>query len=359
MGCASSKRVEAAVAAADVYHPPPTSIALFDISAIEEPWLIATAAAVKEKEDDNDRDAKKPTEAATAIPLPLPLLEKLESYELAPASWSEVSKALEELKPALQNASKQSITTKLLPAAAPAVPKPPPTQPMPPSKTAAVHTLDDFDHQMKKTPPAELAGFRAVKENSFVVRDRQERERRRAGGDDAAAMPPGNAEGVVLYTTTLRGVRRTFEDCERARQVVEAYAAEAGIGVDERDVSLHGEYLKEVKELAGEGAAVPRVFMRGRYVGGVEEVVELGESGRMREMMRWIAARSEKGEEEGGGRRVRGVRRGAVHAVLGLQRQPQGRGGGRRGGGEVCEVQREWPDPMPTLSLTRENTIRP
>nr|CAD1822361.1 unnamed protein product [Ananas comosus var. bracteatus] len=320
MGCASSKRVEAAVATADVYHPPPTSIALFDISAIEEPWLIATAAAVKEKEDDNDRHAKKPTEAATAIPLPLPLLEKLESYELAPASWSEVSKALEELKPALQNASKQSITTKLLPAAAPAVPKPPPTQPMPPSKTAAIHTLDDFDHQMKKTPPAELAGFRAVKENSFVVRDREERERRRAGGDDAAAVkwrrrdpfegypekaPPGNAEGVVLYTTTLRGVRRTFEDCERARQVVEAYAAEAGISVDERDVSLHGEYLKEVKELAGEGAAVPRVFMRGRYVGGVEEVVELGESGRMREMMRWIAARLEKGGG-GGGRRPGG-----------------------------------------------------
>jgi len=101
----------------------------------------------------------------------------------------------------------------------------------------------------------------------------------------------------VLYTTTLHGVRRTFEDCERAREVVEACAEAAGVGaVDERDVSLHGEYLRELRELAGDGAAAPpRLFVMGRYVGGAEECVKLAESGRLREMMRWVKARGEAG----------------------------------------------------------------
>lgn len=36
MGCASSKRIKVAI---DVYRPPPTSFAVFDINSIEEPWL--------------------------------------------------------------------------------------------------------------------------------------------------------------------------------------------------------------------------------------------------------------------------------------------------------------------------------
>ena len=36
MGCASSKRIDVAV---DVYRPAPTSFAVFDINAIEEPWF--------------------------------------------------------------------------------------------------------------------------------------------------------------------------------------------------------------------------------------------------------------------------------------------------------------------------------
>ncbi|WVY90496.1 hypothetical protein V8G54_036010 [Vigna mungo] len=36
--------------------------------------------------------------------------------------------------------------------------------------------------------------------------------------------------------------------------------------VDERDISLHGDFLREVKELVGEAVAVARVFVKGRYV---------------------------------------------------------------------------------------------
>ncbi|XP_026658562.2 uncharacterized protein LOC103702504 [Phoenix dactylifera] len=312
MGCASSKRVEAAVAA-DVYCPPPTSIALFDVSTIQEPWLITTIT----EEDPKQQQQQQQQEKKAITPLPLPLLEKIESYELSPHSWSEVSKALEDLKPSLRQPPPQ-------------LPPPSSDHKKPPQKTSSFHTLEELD--APKSPsslprsgspprlsPPELAGFKPVKENSFVIRDRQERESRKAGGDHAAAArwrrrdplegypercPPGNGNGVVLYTTTLRGVRRTFEDCERARRGVEAHAVEAGVEAEERDVSLHGDYLKEVRELVGEGAAVPRLFVRGRYVGGVEEVVELGETGKLREMLRWVAARGERGK--GGWRECEG-----------------------------------------------------
>ncbi|QCD83220.1 Thioredoxin-like fold [Vigna unguiculata] len=66
----------------------------------------------------------------------------------------------------------------------------------------------------------------------------------------------GSETGVV-YTTSLRGVRKTFEDYNRVHRVV----------FDERDVSLHREFLREVKELVGEAVALPWVFVKGRYMG--------------------------------------------------------------------------------------------
>lgn len=87
MGCSSSKRIEAAV---DVYRPAPASFAVFDINAIEEPWVKGveeTPAAAEEK----------------GGIVPVPILEKLSSLESeTPHSWDEVSKALEDLKPALR-----------------------------------------------------------------------------------------------------------------------------------------------------------------------------------------------------------------------------------------------------------------
>ncbi|PKA47264.1 Uncharacterized protein AXF42_Ash017209 [Apostasia shenzhenica] len=289
MGCSSSKRVEAKVAA-DVYRQPPASIALFDISKIDEPWLLAAPAAAVAADE-------KPKPAA----VPFSLLEKLESLDLAPKSWSEVSKALEDLKPALlQNPS-------------PAPPPPPPPYQLPAQTHTPAGKAPPPPSSPPLPPPPELAGFRAVKENSFVIRDRQEREQskknegRRWKRPDPfegypERRPPGNSCGVVLYTTTLRGVRRTFEDCERLRQVVEAAAEEAGVLVDERDVSLHGEYLKEMREMAGEGSTPPRLFVAGRYLGGAEEVAGLAETGKLGEMMRSVARRV-GGDRGKGGRR--------------------------------------------------------
>ncbi|GAB4834583.1 hypothetical protein Ancab_032842 [Ancistrocladus abbreviatus] len=112
-------------------------------------------------------------------------------------------------------------------------------------------------------------------------------------------VPPGGANSVVLYTTSLRGVRRTFEDCNTARSVLETHR----VVFDERDVSLHADFLHELRELveseeAGGGGMVPvpSLFGKGRYQGGVEQVVELNEAGRLGRILSW--ARVERGVQE-------------------------------------------------------------
>jgi glutaredoxin domain-containing cysteine-rich protein 1 len=152
-------------------------------------------------------------------------------------------------------------------------------------------------------------------------------------GLEAAAYerkcPPGGDERVVLYSTSLRGIRKTFQDCNKVRTILQTYV----LWIDERDVSMHVEFRKELKDLLlqhelltgsslgspghagpltagsaeagplqvpgtgpaaavgrsspGPGAAlqVPRVFIMGYYIGGVEEVVELHETEKLGELL--------------------------------------------------------------------------
>lgn len=313
MGCASSKRIEASL---DAYRPAPASFAVFDINSIQEPWLVIDA----KQQEHNEKPNFVPTQ----------VLEKLNNLEAeqAPHSWDEVSKALEDLKPSLVQpkpapvvATPEKLGSVQQPAKGSNVPR----------KSVSFHTLEELDaklsskpaHELKKTesmrtesnklesrievpPPTEKTvgvTIKPVKENIFIVRDRLEREKegKLASFDRLMSKrvdplseypekcPPRGNDTVVIYTTSLRGVRRTYEDCNKVRAVLEGHR----VVFDERDVSLHGEFLSELKELVGEGTSMPRVFVKGRYVGGVEELVELNESGRLGKMM--SHARLERG----------------------------------------------------------------
>lgn len=313
MGCASSKNIDSAVL--DVYRPPATGFAVFDINAIQEPWLIG---------DDTD---EKQTEKPTANHVPSPLLEKIEALEDAPRSWDEVSKALEVLKPTLHSPAPSTPDSK------PLALLPPPTEDsLAPvkkvkRKSFSFHTLEELDNKkttkpsggMKKTeslnelsnlnsvklkrvgsvttesrnelppPPAGSEGYKSLRDNPFLVRDKVEREREGKppifSWDPLTGFPekcpPGGSNSVVIYTTSLGGVRRTYEDCNTIRSIMELH----GFIFEERDISLHGRFLTELKELLGESTSVPRMFVKGRYIGGVEEVVGLNETGRLRRML--------------------------------------------------------------------------
>ncbi|KAG0473786.1 hypothetical protein HPP92_015137 [Vanilla planifolia] len=89
--------------------------------------------------------------------------------------------------------------------------------------------------------------------------------------------PPGGSGAVIFYTTSLRSIRKTFENCSAIRFLLES----SKVLFYERDVSMHREFREELKRLLGFGAIPPRLFVDGRYIGGGEEVLCLHEQGRL------------------------------------------------------------------------------
>lgn len=295
MGCSSSKQVDA-----DVFRPPPTSFAIFDINSIQEPWIVVETTPQDQK----------------PAHVPAQILEKLNSFESDPAppnSWVEVSKVLEDLKPTFQSSRKTLLSPENPSLVEPSSPE------KKPSKLRTVEELDRKLASPKPTPknnsPAPSAadataigGVRrkSLVENIFIKMDREEREKEGKLsnyekmmklkldplGEFPEKCPPGGEDGVVVYTTSVRGVRKTYEDCNRVRTVLELHR----VVFDERDVSLHGGFLLELKGLLGEDVTVPQVFFKGRHVGGADRVVELNETGRLGRILTWA------GVERGMGR---------------------------------------------------------
>ncbi|KAL6559182.1 hypothetical protein OROHE_006551 [Orobanche hederae] len=88
--------------------------------------------------------------------------------------------------------------------------------------------------------------------------------------------PPGGQNAIIMYTTTLRGIRKTFEDCNVARSIFESH----NVLMFERDVSMDSGFKEELRGLMGcNEVRVPLVFVKGRLIGGADEVLKLDEEG--------------------------------------------------------------------------------
>ncbi|KAK7398813.1 hypothetical protein VNO78_09986 [Psophocarpus tetragonolobus] len=109
--------------------------------------------------------------------------------------------------------------------------------------------------------------------------DREEEEEEEEKGRWEAMFekicPPKGEKRVVIYTTTLRGVRRTFEACNAVRAALEGL----GVMICERDVSMDRGFREELRGLLkgkGKEAIIPpRVFVKGFYIGGADELLKL------------------------------------------------------------------------------------
>ncbi|CAK7340205.1 unnamed protein product [Dovyalis caffra] len=83
---------------------------------------------------------------------------------------------------------------------------------------------------------------------------------------------------IVLYFTSLRGIRKTFEDCCAVRMIFRGFR----VAVEERDISMDYTYRKELQSLLkGKVMSLPQVFIRGNHIGGVEEIRQLNETGEL------------------------------------------------------------------------------
>nr|XP_024377364.1 uncharacterized protein LOC112283181 isoform X1 [Physcomitrium patens]XP_024377365.1 uncharacterized protein LOC112283181 isoform X1 [Physcomitrium patens]XP_024377366.1 uncharacterized protein LOC112283181 isoform X1 [Physcomitrium patens]XP_024377367.1 uncharacterized protein LOC112283181 isoform X1 [Physcomitrium patens] len=113
----------------------------------------------------------------------------------------------------------------------------------------------------------------------------------------ARKCPPAGKDRIVLYTTTLRGIRKTFEDCNNARFILESFNVE----IDERDVSIHAEFRQELKKLAGKLVSVPQTFIKGRYIGGVDTLIRLHEDGTLASFVDGMPSQKSREECDGCG----------------------------------------------------------
>lgn len=103
--------------------------------------------------------------------------------------------------------------------------------------------------------------------------------------------PPGGENKVILYSTGLRGIRKTFEDCASIRFLLQTFR----VSYFERDVSMHLEFKEELWRILGEKVVPPKLFIKGRYIGGAEIVVMLHEQGKLRQLFDGVLVNGSEG----------------------------------------------------------------
>ncbi|KAJ7974817.1 Glutaredoxin [Quillaja saponaria] len=109
--------------------------------------------------------------------------------------------------------------------------------------------------------------------------------------------PPGGSDSVILYTTTLGGIRKTLEDCHSIRFLLESFR----VKFFERDISMHMEFKEELWRTLDRKALPPRLFVKGRYIGGAEEVLGLHEQEKLRPLFEGVPIDRSNGPCEGCG----------------------------------------------------------
>ncbi|KAK9283844.1 hypothetical protein L1049_012098 [Liquidambar formosana] len=129
--------------------------------------------------------------------------------------------------------------------------------------------IEEENREKSEEPPTKV---QRVEEKSDPLLDFEEK------------CPPGGSESVILYTTSLRGIRKTFEDCNSIRFLLESFR----VLFFERDVSMHSEFREELWRILDGKAVPPRLFIKGRYIGRAEEVLVLHEQGRFRPLFEGI-----------------------------------------------------------------------
>lgn len=158
-----------------------------------------------------------------------------------------------------------------------------------------LQTLTDNDISSFNAVKVESQGFLSSKSLAFseptVIEDSctvneimDDVEEYSSLSDFEEKCPPGGSNSVILYITSLRGIRKTSEDCSTIRFLLESFR----ISYLERDVSMHMEFREELWRIMKGKVIPPWLFIRGRLIGGADEVVQLHEQGKLRKLLEGI-----------------------------------------------------------------------
>ncbi|EOA15528.1 hypothetical protein CARUB_v10004945mg [Capsella rubella] len=132
-------------------------------------------------------------------------------------------------------------------------------------------------------------------EQPFHIRIPEMKTNPQFGSSDEEEEEEGNCkrktlgkEKVIFYFTSLRAIRKTYEDCCDVGIILKSL----GIRIDERDVSMHSGFKDELKKRLDDkldnevGITLPRVFLGDKYLGGVEEIKKLNENGTLEKLIK-------------------------------------------------------------------------
>ncbi|XP_041379002.1 LOW QUALITY PROTEIN: glutaredoxin domain-containing cysteine-rich protein 1-like, partial [Gigantopelta aegis] len=86
---------------------------------------------------------------------------------------------------------------------------------------------------------------------------------------------------IVIYTTTFRGVRTTFEECKYLLSLFHNHR----VKVEERMSTCITHFYRELEQRLDGKVVVPQVFINGQHIGGKEKVEELNELGELRKLL--------------------------------------------------------------------------
>ncbi|KAK8562213.1 hypothetical protein V6N13_148684 [Hibiscus sabdariffa] len=151
----------------------------------------------------------------------------------------------------------------------------------PTPKIEIKETVIKEDHSR---PPVSSNTIVKDESNPGIEETETETEEYPSLNDFELKCPPGGEDTVVLYTTSLRGIRKTFKDCSSIRYLLSTFH----ILVHERDVSMDMEFRDELWRLFHERVVPPKLFIKGRYIGGADEIIGLHEEGILKKLLKGI-----------------------------------------------------------------------
>ncbi|KAA8517230.1 hypothetical protein F0562_017518 [Nyssa sinensis] len=143
---------------------------------------------------------------------------------------------------------------------------------------------------LAKMDPNVVSSYRqAVSSRHLGNKDTKPKTIRQIVSSTASSLSPSNQfylagteDRIVLYHTSLRGIRRTYEDCCAVRNIFRGFR----VFVDERDISMDSAYRKELQSTLGRKVVtLPQVFIRGKCIGGADEIKQLHEVGELAELL--------------------------------------------------------------------------